>query len=95
MFFGEALGIQFFGSPRPTIGVEIELQLIDPETRDLTPRSIALLERCRTRGIERVKAELTQSMMEIDMEISNDVKECRIYLDKRMGQIRDGIPTIV
>lgn len=27
-------------------------------------------------------------MVEIDTEISHDVKECRIYLDKRMGQIR-------
>lgn len=82
------MAIQFFGSPRPTIGVEIEIQLIDPETRDLTPESIALLELCRARRIERVKAEITQSMVEIDTEISNDVKECRIYLDKRIAQIR-------
>ena len=40
------MAIQFFGSPKATIGVEIEIQLIDPETRDLTPGSIALLELC-------------------------------------------------
>ena len=55
------MAIQFFGSPKPTIGVEIELQLIDPETRDLTPKSIQLLDLCRNRGIERVKAEITQA----------------------------------
>ncbi|MBI3001650.1 MAG: hypothetical protein HYY46_24815 [Deltaproteobacteria bacterium] len=80
--------VEFVGSARPTIGVEVEIQLIDPETRDLTPKSIPLLELCRTRGIERVKAEITQSMVEIDTEISNDVKECRIYLDRRIAQIR-------
>jgi len=82
------MAIQFFGSPTPTIGVEVEIQLIDPETRDLIPKSIALLEHCRTQGIERVKAEITQSMAEIDTEISKDVKECRGYLEKRIAQIR-------
>ncbi|MBI2987143.1 MAG: hypothetical protein HYY45_10300 [Deltaproteobacteria bacterium] len=67
------MAIQFFGSPEPTIGVEIEIQLIDPETRDLTPRSIALLEGCRAQGIERVKAEITQAMIEVDTEISEDI----------------------
>src|SRR3989338_5633789 len=88
-FFSERLmAIQFFGSPTPTIGVEVEIQLIDPETRDLIPKSIALLEHCRTQGIERVKAEITQSMAEIDTEISKDVKDCRGYLEKRIAQIR-------
>lgn len=54
--------IEFVGSPNPTIGVEIEIQLIDPETRDLIPKSIELLEFCRGRGVERVKAEITQSI---------------------------------
>jgi carboxylate-amine ligase len=80
--------VDFVGSAAPTIGVEIEMQLIDPETRDLTPKSIALLERCRMRGIDRVKAEITQSMVEIDTEIANDVKECRLYLEKRVEQVR-------
>jgi carboxylate-amine ligase len=82
------MSIEFPGSPRPTIGVEIELQLIDPVTRDLTAQSISLLESCQRRGIERVKAEITQSMVEIDTEISQDVKECRGYLEKRIAQLR-------
>lgn len=82
------MAIQFFGSPRPTIGVEIELQLIDPETRDLTPKSIQLLDLCQNRRIERVKAEITQAMVETDTEISQDVKECRAHLEKRLTQVR-------
>lgn len=80
--------IEFVGSPNPTIGVEIELQLIDPETRDLTPKSIELLEFCRGRGVERVKAEITQSMVEIDTEVSYDVKQCRGYLERRVAKLR-------
>ena len=82
------MAIEFAGSPKPTIGVEIELQIIDPETRDLTTQSVKLLDMCHRRGIERVKAEITQSMIEIDTEISQDVKECRGYLERRIAQLR-------
>jgi len=81
------MSIEFVASPKPTIGVEMELQLINPETRDLTQQSVRLLHLCRKQGIERVKAEITQSMVEIDTEISNDVKECRGYLKKRIAQL--------
>lgn len=29
--------LEFIGSSKPTIGVEIELQILDPESLDLTP----------------------------------------------------------
>lgn len=79
---------EFLGSPKPTIGVEMELQLIDPGTRDLTPGSIPLLDLCQKRGVQRVKAEITQAMIEIDTEISQDVKECQAHLEKRLTQVR-------
>lgn len=82
------MAITFAHSPRPTIGVEIEFQLIDPVTLDVTPRSIELLELCEARGIERVKAEIAQSMIEIDTEISDDIKECRGHLERRIAQLR-------
>lgn len=81
------MAIEFSGSPKPTIGVEIELQLIDPDTKDLAPASVQILEQCQKRGVERVKAEITQSMVEIDTEISMDIKECRRYLDARLGTL--------
>ncbi len=80
--------IEFVGSPRPTIGVEMELQLIDPESRDLASKSITLLELCRRQAVQRVKAEITQSMIEIDTEISQDIKECRRHLENRIAQLR-------
>lgn len=81
------MAIEFVGSQKPTLGVEIELQLIDLQTPDLTQQSVRLLHLCRKQGIERVKAEITRSMVEIDTEISNDVKECRNYLEKRITRL--------
>ncbi len=76
--------LNFQGSDKPTIGVEIEFQLLDPTTLDLIPNSDDLLKRCQENNIERVKAEIHQSMIEVDSEISIDVKECRNYLRKRI-----------
>ncbi len=76
----------FKGSNQPTIGVEIELQILDPATLDLTPQSEKLLECCKERGIYRVKTEIHQCMIEVDSEISTDVKECRAFLKKRLQE---------
>lgn len=80
--------MEFVGSSRPTIGVEIELQLIDPDTRDLTPKSIQLLELCEKAGLDRVKAEITQSMIEVNSEVCDDVKEARKHLEWRIATLR-------
>ena len=70
--------LEFKGSPQPTIGVEIELQLVDPETLDLTPRAKELLLICQQKGVERVKAEIHQSMVEVNSEIAFQVDECAV-----------------
>jgi carboxylate-amine ligase len=76
--------LKFHGSSKPTVGVEIELQLLDPETLDLTPQSEKILAQCCAEGEDRVKAEVHQSMIEIDSEISNDFKQCRGFLTDRL-----------
>lgn len=81
------MSLIFNGSPQPTIGVEIELQIIDPETLDLTPKADLLLEKCQALGFERIKTEIHQSMLEVDSEISEDVKQCRNYLSTRFQQL--------
>lgn len=70
------------------MGIEVELQLIDPDTRDLVNRSEDLLARCKALGLERVKAEITQAMVEVDTEISQDVKQCRNYLENRLRRLQ-------
>jgi glutamate---cysteine ligase / carboxylate-amine ligase len=42
--------IPFASSPRPTLGVEIELQIIDPETWNLTSSSLAILDALEDRS---------------------------------------------
>jgi carboxylate-amine ligase len=79
--------LDFIGSPKPTIGVEIELQIIDPETLDLIPKAELLLHACELQGLERVKTEIHQSMIEIDSESSKDVKECKAFLSLRIQQL--------
>jgi carboxylate-amine ligase len=61
----DIMDFQFQGKDKLTIGVEIELQLLDPETFDLIPKSEELLKRCRATGLDRVKAEIHQSMLEM------------------------------
>lgn len=67
----------FNGSPSPTLGVEVELQILDPTTLDLTPQSEMLLEKAQVAGLERVKAEVHQSMLEVDTSICATVSQCR------------------
>lgn len=79
------MALNFLGSDRSTLGVEIELQLIDPETMDLTPRAQEVLLLCERRGIGHVKAEVHQSMLEIDTNVSIGVKECRRCLESTLS----------
>lgn len=56
-----------------TLGVEIELQLLDGKTFDLTPQSIGLLS--LTESNSRIKSEIFQSMLEINTGICGNVQE--------------------
>lgn len=82
-------GFFFEGSKEFTIGVEIELQIIDPASLDLTPQSAKILQICASENISRVKSELHQSVLEIDSEISRDVKECLSFLKNRILQLHE------
>jgi glutamate---cysteine ligase / carboxylate-amine ligase len=66
--------LKFAHSEPHTLGVEMELQLIHPETLDLHPFAPELIERWGQRD-ERVKPELLQSMIEVNTGICRDVHE--------------------
>lgn len=76
--------IPFHGSPSPTLGVELELQLVDPVTLNLTQVSPAILERVGDHP--KIKQELTQSTIEIITGICDDVAEAVTDLT---GSIRE------
>lgn len=83
--------LKFQGSDKPTIGVELEFQIIDPHTYDLSPQFESIIQLCEQNGVERIKPEFHQSMVEIDSEIATDVKECREFLKNRFVQLRDAV----
>src|ERR1700722_8754497 len=79
-----------FVSPHSlTLGVEVELQLLNPDTLDLIPKSEEVLKICRKKKIGRVKAELHRSMLEVDTPICKSVKECRKSLHQTIRALHE------
>lgn len=65
--------IPFHASPRPTLGVELELQIVDPVSGSLRQGSVDLLERLGDHP--RIKQELTQSTVEVITGICDSVDD--------------------
>lgn len=78
--------IVFESSPEPTLGIEIELQIIDPETRDLIPGGPAILEAME--GLPWVKPELLQSTVEVNVGPCRRVSEARKGLEERLTRLQ-------
>lgn len=77
----------YFAPSEPlTLGVEIELQLLDQETLDLTPKSPEVLARLTNLG-DRVKAEIFQSMIELNTKICRNADEVRVDLSETMKAV--------
>ena len=69
--------IKFNSSPKPTIGVEIELQLIDNNTFNLKNIAPKILEDIDKTFFNRIKYELFESMIEINTDICSTVEEVK------------------
>jgi carboxylate-amine ligase len=78
--------IIFEGSPNPTLGVEVELQLIDPETRQLVNRAPELLEAFG--DPIHCKPELLQCMIELNTDVCTDVAHVRRDLGARLKALQ-------
>lgn len=77
--------ITFNGSPGPTLGVEVELQLLDPETRNLVSGAPRIIERAA--GDNHIKPELIESTVELNTDVCRDVAEVRRDLQQRIAQL--------
>ena len=77
--------IRFDGSPGPTLGVEVELQLLDPETKNLVSGAPRIIE--RRPGDAHIKPELIESTIELNTGVCRDVAEVRRDLAQRIGQL--------
>jgi glutamate---cysteine ligase / carboxylate-amine ligase len=78
--------LAFSTSPTMSLGVEVELQLLDPVTMDLTPASPRVFERVGSTSA--IKPEIFCSMLEIATGVCEDVSQVRSDLDATLGQLR-------
>ncbi|MCH7826083.1 MAG: hypothetical protein IH849_14895 [Acidobacteria bacterium] len=77
---GKISRITFNGSPGPTLGIEVEYQIIDPESGELAPGGPQILEAFNQPAY--AKEELLQSTVELDVGPCKDVGETRDALSK-------------
>jgi glutamate---cysteine ligase / carboxylate-amine ligase len=78
--------LAFKGSEHLTLGAEIELQLIDPSTYDLKPASTKILDRLN-RPSPKVKAEIFQSMIELNTAICKNAHEVRDDFEQTVHEL--------
>ena len=79
---GTMMRIRFNGSAGPSLGVEVELQIIDPETGNLVSGASSILE--GTDDADHVKPELIQSTIELNTDVCTDVAAVRRDLSQRL-----------
>ena len=81
--------IKFNSSPKPTIGVEIELQLIDKNNFDLKNISSKVLANVDKKFSNNIKCELIESMVEINTNICSNVDEVERDIIKTLNHLDD------
>jgi len=67
--------IKFNSSPEPTIGVELELQLVDKNNLNLNNISSKILPNINKEFSDNIKCELIESMIEINTNICSNIEE--------------------
>jgi carboxylate-amine ligase len=79
----------FNKSPNPTIGVEIEIQILDAETLQLSPGAPEILKMVHSSMKEKIKPEFIKSMVEINTKICSNVSEVEDDLKNTFSHLRD------
>ena len=79
----------FRPSPETTLGVELELQILDRDSGDLAPGAVPLLKVCSEEGLASVTAELMQSMIEVKTDVCRHVTEVRDQLVPVLRRVRN------
>ncbi|MGP6174677.1 glutamate--cysteine ligase [Corynebacterium sp. A21] len=82
--------IKFKRSPRPTLGVEWEIALVDPETRDLVPRAADIVEIVERDHPEvHLEREFLQNTVELVTGICDTVPQAVADLDRSLQAVTD------
>lgn len=81
--------IEFHGSPSPTLGVELELGLVDTATGELVGAAGSVIEQLSgTAADGKVKHELFQCTVEVITDVCDTVTEARADLERSLGELR-------
>src|SRR5215468_1129054 len=73
---------------RFTIGVEVEFQIIDPETLELRSHVVQLISSAAARGVgDLVKQEMHQSIVETGTKICENVSELRLEMHRTRSEL--------
>jgi carboxylate-amine ligase len=86
--------ISFQPNRRPTLGIEIELGLIDAESMELSNSFARLVEILPEQGRDRFKAELMQSVIEINTDVCESVKDAERELRGRIGVVESAADSL-
>ena len=79
--------IKFNSSPEPTIGVEIELQLVDKKNLNLNNISSKVLADINKEFSDNIKCELIESMIEINTNICSNIDEVEKDIRKTLNHL--------
>ena len=71
--------------PTATVGVAVELQIIDPETKNLVSGASRILE--HVTDINRVKPELIASTIELNTDVCANIEMVRCELSDRLRSL--------
>lgn len=81
--------VAFQESPETTVGMELELQILDRDTGDLAPGAPRLLQACEEEHVPGVSAELLQSMIEIKSGVCRNIHQMQQELTPQLNRLRN------
>ena len=78
----------FTPSPATSIGIEVEIQILDRETGDLVPGAVQILKICQQESVGGVSSEFMQSMIEIKTGVCANVAELERQIHPLARRVR-------
>jgi len=86
--------LDFQSNRLPTLGIEIELGLIDLQTMDLSSSFDQLVERLPECSSDRFKPEIIQSVLEINTDVCETIRDAEKELRGRLGVVEQACDSI-
>ncbi len=76
--------LEFNPSAQPTVGVEIELALVDAQTMALCSKNAAILNRIPPKYADKIKPELMQCYVELNTDVCENLAEVKADLEAKL-----------